>query len=55
MSRGIIYVTTTTSVTGLIKIGKTQTSQFETRMATSEQNKKLTDIRKEIESIEIIP
>lgn len=37
MSRGIIYVTTT-SVTGLIKIGKTQTSQFETRMATLEQN-----------------
>ena len=37
MSRGIIYVTTT-SVTGLIKIGKTQTSQFETRMTTLEQN-----------------
>ena len=37
MSKGIIYITTT-SVTGLIKIGKTQTSQFENRMSTLEQN-----------------
>ena len=37
MSRGIIYITTT-SVTGLIKIGKTQTNQFENRMAILEQN-----------------
>ena len=37
MSKGIIYITTT-SVTGLIKIGKTQTSQFENRMSILEQN-----------------
>lgn len=37
MAKGIIYITTT-SVTGLIKIGKTQSNQFETRMATLEQN-----------------
>lgn len=37
MPKGIIYITTT-SVTGLIKIGKTQTSQFENRMSTLEQN-----------------
>ena len=37
MSKGIIYATTT-SMTGLIKIGKTQTSQFENRMSTLEQN-----------------
>ena len=37
MSKGIIYITTT-SVTGLIKIGKTQTNQFENRMAILEQN-----------------
>lgn len=37
MSKGVIYITTT-SVTGLIKIGKTQTTQFESRMAVLEQN-----------------
>lgn len=37
MSKGVIYITTT-SVTGLIKIGKTQTAQFESRMAVLEQN-----------------
>ena len=37
MSKGIIYITTT-SVKGLIKIGKTRTDQFENRMATLEQN-----------------
>lgn len=37
MSRGIIYITTT-SVTGLIKVGKTQTNQFESRMTILEQN-----------------
>jgi len=37
MAKGIIYITTT-SVTGLIKIGKTGTDQFENRMAQLEQN-----------------
>lgn len=37
MAKGIIYIATT-SVTGLVKIGKTQTSQFENRMLTLEQN-----------------
>lgn len=37
MSKGVIYITTT-SVTGLIKIGKTRTEQFESRMTTLEQN-----------------
>lgn len=34
---GVIYITTT-CVKGLIKIGKTMTNQFETRMNTLEQN-----------------
>lgn len=37
MAKGIIYITTT-SVTGLIKIGKTKTEQFQNRMANLEQN-----------------
>lgn len=37
MPRGIIYITTT-SVTGLIKIGKTRTDQFESRMRNLETN-----------------
>lgn len=37
MAKGIIYITTT-SVTGLIKIGKTGSDQFEYRMAQLEQN-----------------
>ena len=37
MSKGVIYITTT-SVTGLIKIGKTRTDQFENRMSILEQN-----------------
>ena len=37
MARGVIYITTT-SVTGLIKIGKTRTDQFENRMTILEQN-----------------
>lgn len=37
MSKGIIYITTT-SVAGLIKIGKTRIDQFESRMKTLEQN-----------------
>ncbi len=37
MDKGIIYITTT-SVNGLIKIGKTRSDQFETRMANLEQN-----------------
>lgn len=35
--KGVIYITTT-CVKGLIKIGKTMTNQFETRMNTLEQN-----------------
>lgn len=37
MAKGIIYIMTT-SVTGLIKIGKTRTDQFESRMQILEQN-----------------
>ena len=37
MSKGIIYVMTT-AVTGLIKIGKTRTDQFENRMRQLESN-----------------
>ena len=37
MAKGIIYITTT-SVNGLIKIGKTGSDQFESRMTTLEQN-----------------
>ena len=37
MSKGIIYITTT-SVTGLIKIGKTASDQFQNRMTVLEQN-----------------
>ena len=37
MAKGIIYITTT-SVNGLIKIGKTGSDQFENRMAILEQN-----------------
>ena len=37
MAKGIIYITIT-SVTGLIKIGKTRTDQFENRMTALEQN-----------------
>lgn len=37
MAKGIIYITTT-SVTGLIKIGKTGSDKFQNRMAILEQN-----------------
>ena len=37
MAKGIIYITTT-SVTGLIKIGKTESDKFQNRMAILEQN-----------------
>lgn len=37
MSKGIIYVMTT-AVSGLIKIGKTRTDQFENRMRQLESN-----------------
>ncbi len=37
MAKGIIYITTT-AVTGLIKIGKTRSDQFENRMRLLEQN-----------------
>ena len=37
MAKGVIYITTT-SVHGLIKIGKTRTDQFESRMQVLEQN-----------------
>lgn len=37
MAKGIIYITTT-SVTGLIKIGKTRSDAFQSRMAILEQN-----------------
>lgn len=37
MAKGIIYITTT-SVSGLIKIGKTGSDQFQNRMAVLEQN-----------------
>ena len=37
MGKGIIYITTT-SVTGLIKIGKTRSDMFQNRMTVLEQN-----------------
>ena len=37
MAKGTIYIATT-SVKGLIKIGKTRTEQFENRMTVLEQN-----------------
>ncbi len=37
MAKGVIYITTT-SVEGLIKIGKTRIDQFKNRMTTLEQN-----------------